>query len=59
MDLKKWIRKPPCPECPYKLGLIHTLVNPCPACRENGYQTFTQFQTQGEAPSAPDGDRKG
>ena len=35
--------KPPCPECPYKLGLVHTLANPCPACRDNGYRTFERF----------------
>ena len=28
--------KPPCPECPYTLGLVHTFANPCPKCRENG-----------------------
>lgn len=36
--------KPPCPKCPYKLGLVKTLVNPCPGCKENGYQMFEQFQ---------------
>lgn len=32
--------KPPCPEYPYTLGLVHTLANPGPGCRENGYRTF-------------------
>ena len=36
--------KPPCPECPYTLGLVHTFANPCPTCRENGYRMFEQFQ---------------
>ncbi len=36
--------KPPCPECPYTLGLVHTLVNPCPDCQANGYQAFERFQ---------------
>lgn len=36
--------KPPCARCPYKLGLVHTVVNPCPQCRENGYQMFENFQ---------------
>lgn len=36
--------KPPCPECPYTLGLVHTFVNPCPTCRINGYQTFERFK---------------
>lgn len=44
--------KPLCPECPYKLGLVHTLVNPCPACKANGYQTFERFQRG--RPETPD-----
>lgn len=36
--------KPPCPKCPYKLGLVHTLVNPCPQCKANGYRMFEEFQ---------------
>lgn len=36
--------KPPCPECPYTLGLVHTFANPCPKCRENGYRTFDRFK---------------
>ena len=35
--------KAPCAKCPYKLGLIKTLVNPCPKCRLNGYQSYKQF----------------
>lgn len=34
---------PPCPQCPYKLGLVHTVDNPCPQCRKHGYQTFERF----------------
>lgn len=37
---------PPCAKCPHKLGLVHTVVNPCPQCKENGYQTFERFQQQ-------------
>lgn len=37
---------PPCAKCPYKLGLVHTVVNPCPYCKENDYQTFERFQKQ-------------
>ena len=37
---------PPCAKCPYKLGLVHAVVNPCPQCKENGYQTFERFQKQ-------------
>lgn len=35
---------PPCSKCPYKLSLVQTVVNPCPQCKENGYQTFERFQ---------------
>lgn len=49
MSMKDFIRqiKPPCAKCPYKLGLVHTVVNPCPQCRENGYRTFEQFLKRG------------
>lgn len=36
--------KPPCPDCPYTLGLVRTFTNPCPTCRENGYQTYEWFK---------------
>lgn len=38
--------KPPCFRCPYKLGLVHTVVNPCPQCKENGYKTYEQFKKE-------------
>ena len=38
--------KPPCDKCPYKLGLVHTVVNPCPQCKENGYKTYEQFKKE-------------
>ena len=46
MKIRKMISrlKPPCPKCSYTLGLVHTLVNPCSKCKENGYQMFEQFQ---------------
>lgn len=37
---------PPCAKCPYKLGLVHTVVTPCPQCKESGYQTFERLQKQ-------------
>ena len=37
---------PPCAKCPYKLGLVHAIVNPCPQCKENGYKMFTQFRNR-------------
>lgn len=55
MKLKDLARhaKPPCPQCPYTLGLVHTLTNPCPQCRENGYKTYERFikQRLGEIPN--------
>jgi len=48
LKLKKLIHhmNSPCAKCPYKLGLVHTVVNPCPQCNESGYQTFERFQKQ-------------
>ena len=37
-------RNPPCPSCPYKLGIIRTPVNPCPQCEQNGYKTYEHFK---------------
>ena len=37
-------KSPPCPECPYKLGLVETFANPCPQCRLNNYKTFETFK---------------
>lgn len=39
-----YLVKPPCPKCPYTLGIVHAVVNPCPECRANGYQSFERFQ---------------
>jgi len=38
--------KSPCVKCPYKLGLVQTLTNPCPQCKENGYQMYERFQRE-------------
>jgi len=40
--LKKliYLIKPPCPKCPYTLGYVHFIINPCPGCKENDYKTF-------------------
>ena len=48
MKIKELIQHmtPPCDKCSYKLELLHTVVNPCPQCKENGYQTFKRFQKQ-------------
>lgn len=36
--------KPPCSQCPYKLGQVQTVVNPCPQCRLNNYAAYERFQ---------------
>lgn len=48
MELKELIHwdKPPCPRCPYTLGLIHMLRNPCPQCKQNGYKTYLWLTKQ-------------
>lgn len=35
---------PKCSRCPYKLGLIKTLVNPCQQCKANDYNMFEVFK---------------
>ena len=35
---------PPCKKCPYKLGQVHTMVNPCPQCKTNGYEAYERFK---------------
>ena len=39
-------KKKPCSRCPYTLGLVNTLTNPCPECRMNGYRSYEWFQKQ-------------
>lgn len=52
-------RIPPCARCPYKLGLVRTLVNPCPQCREDGYAMYDRFLTRGGGDrQRRDGDRE-
>ena len=46
MELKRLfdkVTKSPCAKCPYTLGQVKTLVNPCPQCKANGYRMFEQF----------------
>ena len=42
MNLKSLINriKPPCKKCPYKLGRVQFVENPCPQCKMNNYQTY-------------------
>ncbi|MDE5575953.1 MAG: hypothetical protein K2J11_01025 [Oscillospiraceae bacterium] len=37
-------KSPPCPECPYKLGLVETFENPCLQCGLDDYITFEAFK---------------
>lgn len=32
--------KPPCPQCPYALGQVQFVDNPCPNCKLNSYQMY-------------------
>ena len=44
MDLKiKHKREIPCVACPYKLGLLEAVKNPCPECRADGYSAYMRF----------------
>lgn len=54
MKLKEFIsqEKAPCGKCPYKLGIIETLTNPCPQCKRNNYDSYERFlnlQQQGKS----------
>lgn len=40
---RNYLYKPPCPKCPYTLGQVHTLVNPCFQCKAEDYQMFERF----------------
>lgn len=42
MKLKKLLDTilQPCNKCPYKLGIIKSVENPCPQCKLNGYNTY-------------------
>lgn len=32
--------KPPCPKCPYTLGKVQFVENPCPSCKLNDYAMY-------------------
>lgn len=36
----------PCGKCPYKLGLVKTLIDPCPQCKLDGYSACEHFLKQ-------------
>lgn len=33
----------PCEKCPYKLGYVKTLIDPCPQCKLDGYLAYERF----------------
>ena len=41
--------EPPCPKCPYALGLVRTTVSPCPQCRADNYQAYKHFKKSTES----------
>lgn len=46
-----------CSRCPYTLGVIQTVTNPCPACKLNGYNFYEWFRKQlsGESSDSSNG----
>ena len=42
MNIKKlvYMFKPPCPKCPYTLGYVKCVDNPCFWCKRNNYETY-------------------
>ena len=34
---------PPCKKCPYTLGFVKCVANPCPECKMNKYRSFDEF----------------
>ena len=51
------VENKPCAKCPYKLGLVETLVSPCPQCMQNGYSAYEwlrKMQYQGKEPKNKD-----
>jgi hypothetical protein len=49
----------PCKNCPYKLGIVEALVNPCIQCELNGYNMFEVFQRQMQKGFSASEDAKG
>lgn len=43
-------KKAPCPLCPYKLGMIKTVINPCPQCKRNNYLFYRRIKGQQDKP---------
>jgi len=57
MKLNDITGKEPCAKCPYKLGQVQTISNPCPQCKQNGYDSYERFlklPRQGKIPESGD-----
>jgi len=37
---------PPCPKCPYTLGYVKFVKNPCPMCKLDNYSTYDSLIEQ-------------
>lgn len=48
VEIKKKLsmKKSPCKKCPYKLGVVQTIINPCPQCKIENYKAFEEFRKQ-------------
>lgn len=40
------LTKKPCKICPYKLGTVKTLIDPCPQCKLDGYSFYKHITKQ-------------
>lgn len=40
MKLPNIFKPNPCKKCPYKLGLVQFVTNPCPSCQMNNYEMY-------------------
>lgn len=51
---------PPCKKCPYRLGLVRTVVDPCLRCRMNHYSMYDRFcrERMGEHPEEDSDDTR-
>jgi len=43
MKLNDTTKKKPCTNYPYKLGQVQTISNPCPQCKQNGYDSYERY----------------
>lgn len=40
----------PCKKCPYTLGEVKMVVNPCPQCKLNGYNMYEMLTSNKKKP---------